>query len=262
MSDETIKFTAGAGIARITLNRPERLNSFNQAMHDQLRRALGAVRDDRSLRCLVLSGAGKAFCAGQDLNDRKFDPDQPPDLGDSLTRNYNPLIQAITALEIPVVCAVNGVAAGAGVGLALACDIVLAARSSEFVFSFSRVGLGLDSALSWHLPRLVGLARARALALLGERLPAERAAQWGLIWRCVDDDALAAEAGAMAYEFAARPTRGLAAIKRALLEAAGNNLEQQLELEAALQREAGRTRDYREGVLAFLEKRKPDFRGE
>ena len=261
MSYETIEFSTAGGVAWLTLNRPDRLNSFNEAMHGEVRHALAAARRDRALRCLVVTGRGKAFCAGQDLNDRKFDPDAPPDLGDSLTRNYNPLVLAIAGLELPVLCAVNGVAAGAGVGLALACDVVIAARSAEFVFSFARVGLGLDTGLSWHLPRLAGLSRARALAMTGERLDAERAERWGRVWKCVDDERLVEDTRDMAAGFAAAPTRGLAAIKRALHAAADNSLEEQLSLEADLQRSAGLTADYREGVLAFLEKRKPDFRG-
>lgn len=261
MGYKTIEVSSGGGVAWLTLNRPERLNSFNGEMHEELREALDIIQADESLRCLVLTGKGGAFCAGQDLNDRRFDPDNPPDLGDSLTHNYNPLIRAITTLEMPVICAMNGVAAGAGVGLVLACDIVLAARSAHFVFSFARVGLGLDSALSWHLPRLAGISRARALALLGEKLAAEKAEQWGLVWRCVEDTRLVEEARTMAEAFATRPTRGLAIIKKELLAAAGNSLEEQLALEAELQRAAGRTEDYREGVLAFLEKRKPSFKG-
>lgn len=250
-----------SGIAVITLNRPDKLNSFNEEMHEEIRDAFAAVRKNDSIRCLVIAGKGKGFCAGQDLNDRKFDPALPPDLGVSLLENYNPLISNITTLELPVICAVNGVAAGAGVGIALACDIVIAARSASFVFSFAKVGLGMDSASSWSLPRLIGLPRARALAMLGERLSAETAEEWGLIWKCVDDEQLMEEAMSMAKHFATQPTKGLAIIKKELLASTANSIGKQLEMEAELQRIAGRTEDYREGVLSFLEKRKPVFKG-
>jgi 2-(1,2-epoxy-1,2-dihydrophenyl)acetyl-CoA isomerase len=230
-------------------------------MHAEVREVLTKQLDPAKQRCLLLAGNGRAFCAGQDLNERKFEPDNPPDLGASLSENYNPLISILTSLEIPVVCAVNGIAAGAGVGIALACDIVLAGRSAEFIFSFSRVGLGMDSASSWSLPRLIGLPRARAVAMLGEKVTAEQAEEWGMIWKCYDDDRLREEAIQMAGYLANQPTRSLAIIKRELRESTANSLEQQLALEAELQQVAGRTEDYREGVKAFFEKRKPQFKG-
>lgn len=261
MAFNTIEYKVDSGVAVVVLNRPERMNSFNTEMHSELRQALDQVSSNSAIRCLLLTANGKGFCAGQDLNDRKFDPDTSPDLGLSLIENYNPLIRTITNLQIPVICAMNGVAAGAGVGISLACDIVIAARSASFVLSFCKVGLGMDSASSWSLPRLIGLPRAKGLALLGEKLAAEKAEQWGLIWKCVDDDQLMQEAMEMAQHFATQPTRGLGIIKQELLESTANSLEQQLDMEAELQTIAGRTEDYREGVLSFLEKRKPEFKG-
>jgi len=211
---------------------------------------------------VLLTGAGRGFCAGQDLGDRVLgEGDTPPDLGATLERWYNPLVRRIRRLDRPVVCAVNGVAAGAGANIALACDIVLAARSASFIQAFARIGLVPDSGGTWLLPRLVGEARARALALLGEKVDAETAAAWGMIWRVVDDERLLEEARALADRLAAGPTRGFALIKRALLESWTNDLDAQLDLERDLQREAGRTEDYREGVRAFVEKRPPRFRG-
>jgi len=257
----TIEYSVADEVALLVLNRPDSLNSFNREMHAEVRDVLDKIKQSGSVRCLVLTGKGRAFCAGQDLNDRKYDPAAPPDLGESLLQNYNPLVQTITSLEIPVICAVNGVAAGAGVGIALACDIVLAARSSSFILSFARVGLGMDSACSWSLPRLIGLARARALALLGEKLSAQTAEDWGLIWKCFNDDELMDETMAIARNFTNQPTKGLAIIKKELLESTGNSITEQLLLEAELQRIAGQTEDYREGVLSFLERRTPKFKG-
>jgi len=263
MSYETIQFSIEDGIATLVLNRPERLNSFNVAMHEEVRAALAQVRPDAGARVLLLTGAGRAFCAGQDLNDRAVDPDAPGvDLGESVERYYAPLVMALRALPLPVVCAVNGVAAGAGANLALACDIVLAAQSASFVQAFCRLGLIPDTGGTWILPRLLGPARALGLALLGEKLPAAQAAEWGLIWRCVADDALMSEAQALARHFASAPTRGLAATKRALQASWGNTLEAQLALEAELMRELGYSHDYREGVAAFIGKRPPVFTGE
>ena len=248
-------------VATITLNRPDRLNAFNEAMHAQLAQALDRIELDRAIRAVLLTGAGRAFCAGQDLAERQMGGDTAVDLGATLDRLYNPLIRRIARLERPVLCAVNGVAAGAGANLALACDIVLAARSATFIQAFCKLGLVPDSGGTFVLPRLVGPARAMGLAMLGEPLPAEQAEAWGLIWRCVDDDALIAEASALATHLATQPTRGLGLIKRAFLASADNSLGEQLDLERDLQREAGRTEDYREGVLAFLEKRRPTFKG-
>ena len=261
MDYESIEFSYTDGVAIIRLNRPERLNSFTQSMHLELRDVFETLRANKEVRCLLITGNGKGFCAGQDLNDRKFDPGTPPELGISCTENYNPLIDNITSLEIPVLCAVNGVAAGAGVGIALACDIVLAAKSAKFVLSFSKVGLGMDSGSSWSLPRLIGLPRARAAALLGETITAQVAEDWGMIWKCVEDDDLKDEALKLANHFSNQPTKGLAIIKKELLASTANSLQKQLSMEAEMQDIAGRTEDYREGVLSFLEKRKPEFKG-
>ena len=250
------------GVLRLTLNRPDRLNALNEDMHLALRAGLERAHADDGVRAVLLTGAGRGFCAGQDLGSR--DPrtwTEPPDLGQSLEHFYNPTIRLIRSLEKPIVCAVNGVAAGAGANLALACDIVLAARSARFVEAFARIGLVPDAGGSWLLPRLIGEARAKALALTAEPLPAEKAEQWGLIWKSVDDTALMDEALALAESLAAGPTRGLGLTKRAIQAAAANELDAQLDLERDLQREAGRTTDYAEGVLAFLEKRKPRFEG-
>jgi 2-(1,2-epoxy-1,2-dihydrophenyl)acetyl-CoA isomerase len=257
-----ILFTLDAGIARLTLNRPDRLNSFNDAMHAEVRDALDRVRAAAAPRVLLLTGAGRGFCAGQDLGDRAVAPGgDPVDLGASIERNYKPLVLALRALPVPVVCAVNGVAAGAGANLALACDLVVAAKSASFVQAFCRIGLVPDSGGTWVLPRLVGPARALGLALLGDKLPAEQAAAWGLIWKCVDDAEFPAAVEALLAQLAQAPTRGLAAIKHALNAAAGNGLAAQLDLERDLQRELGYSDDYREGVAAFVEKRAPRFTG-
>ena len=262
MSSPTILFEANAGVARITLNRPDRLNSFTEAMHEELRAALDAVRSDASVRVLLLTGAGRGFCAGQDLSDRVMVPGaEPVDLGATLERNYIPLVLGLRALPIPVVCAVNGVAAGAGANIALACDIVIAARSASFIQAFCKIGLVQDAGGSFFLPRLVGAARARGLALLGDKLPAEQAAAWGLIWQCVDDAELVPTVDALLERLAAAPTRGLAAIKQALQASDRNDLQAQLSLERDLQRVLGRSDDYREGVAAFMEKRPARFTG-
>jgi len=260
MTYEQIVQSSADGVARITLNRPDRLNSFTRQMHAEVREALAAVAADTTARVLVLTGAGRGFCAGQDLSDRAVSPgDAPVDLGESIERDYLPLVQGLRALPMPVVCAVNGVAAGAGANIALACDIVVAARSASFIQAFCRIGLVPDSGGTWFLPRLVGTARAAGLALLGDKLPAEQAASWGLIWQCVDDAELAPAVERIAAQLAQASPRGLAAIKRALQAGAGNTLDAQLALERDLQRELGFGTDYREGVAAFLEKRAPRF---
>lgn len=262
MTDSPIQHEIADGVARITLNRPERLNAFTPEMHAALRAALDGIEARDDVRCLVLTGAGRGFCTGQDLALRRVEPDAPPpDLGPSLDTDYNPLIRRLRAAPFPVVCAVNGVAAGAGANLALAADIVLAARSARFVQSFARVGLIPDAGGSFWLPRLVGPARALALAMLSEPLDAETAAAWGLIWRCVDDGELAAETDSLAARLAAAPTRGLVLTRHAMDAGMGNDLDAQLDLERDLQRQAGATGDYREGVRAFMDKREPRFRG-
>jgi len=251
-----------AGVARITLNRPDRLNSFTTAMHTALREALERVRGDATVRVVLLTGAGRGFCAGQDLADRAVAPGGAPvDLGESIERNYRPLILALRALPLPVVCAVNGVAAGAGANIALACDVVVATQSASFIQAFCKIGLIPDSGGTYFLPRLAGTARAMGLALLGDRLSAADAAQWGLIWRCVEDAEFGATVEALVAQLAQAPTRGLGAIKRALHAAEGNSLAAQLDVERDLQRELGYSDDYREGVAAFLAKRPPRFTG-
>jgi 2-(1,2-epoxy-1,2-dihydrophenyl)acetyl-CoA isomerase len=262
MGYSTILFAEDGAVATITLNRPDKLNSFTAQMHRELRDAIGRVRDGGKVRCLLLTGAGRGFCAGQDLSDRVMGESQaPPDLGHTLATLYNPLVMSLRALEMPVVCAVNGVAAGAGANLALGCDIVLAARSADFIEAFCRLGLVPDAGGTYLLPRLAGTARAMGLTMLGDRLSAEQAAQWGLIWKVVDDDKLMEEANALARHLATQPTKGLALIKRAIHASPANTLERQLALEAELQREAGRSADYREGVAAFMAKRPPKFSG-
>jgi len=262
MNYQHIIFSLESGIARLTLNRPDRLNSFNVDMHLELRDALQRTRDGGA-RVLLLTGAGRGFCAGQDLADRNVSAGaEPVDLGYTIETYYRPLILGLRALEMPIICAVNGVAAGAGASIALACDIVIAARSASFIQAFCKLGLVPDAGGTWALPRLVGTARAMGLAMLGDKLPAEQAADWGLIWKCVDDDQLMAEADRLAMHFSTAPTKGLARTKQALYASSGNNLEQQLELERASQQELGFGHDYREGVAAFMEKRSPLFTGE
>jgi 2-(1,2-epoxy-1,2-dihydrophenyl)acetyl-CoA isomerase len=261
MSYETILFTVDRGVARLTLNRPEKLNSFNTQMHEEVRHALENLNRSDA-RVLVLSGAGRGFCAGQDLGDRLVAPGaQGLDLGESIEKYYKPLVLALHRLPMPVVAAVNGVAAGAGANLALACDLVIAARSASFVQAFSKLGLVPDSGGTWTLPRLIGNARALGLTLLGQKLPAEQAAAWGMIWQCVDDAELSATVDALAQQLAIAPTRGLAATKAAIRGGWQRSLAEQLDIERDAQRELGRSTDYAEGVAAFTEKRAPLFKG-
>lgn len=262
MSNNTITLLIEDGVAILTLNRPDKLNSFNAEMHEEMRSALKEIKRNEQVRCLLLSGEGKGFCAGQDLNDRNVAPGaERPHLSKSLEQNYNPLIRTLTTLEMPVICAVNGVAAGAGANIAFACDIVLAAHSASFIQAFCKIGLIPDSGGTWQLVHLVGRARAMALAMLGEKVSAEEAEKLGLIWQCVDDDKLQDTALSLAKHLATQPTKGLAYIKRAINTAAANSLNNQLDLERDLQELAGLTDDYMEGVSAFMEKRPPKFTG-
>jgi len=255
---ETILFESAGPVARITLNRPDRLNSFTAQMHAELRDALGSLGD---ARVLVLTGAGRGFCAGQDLNDRAVAPGEAVDLGETVEQCWNPLIRTLTTLPQPVIARVNGVAAGAGANVALACDIVVAAKSAKFIQSFSAIGLIPDSGGTWTLPRLVGQARALGLALTGEPLPADKAEEWGMIWKAVDDASLDAEVDAIAAKLAALPPLGLAAIKEMIRSSWQYSLDEELERQAGAMRRLGFTDDYREGVAAFLEKRQPNFIG-
>ena len=244
-----------AGVQTITLNRPEKLNAFTPEMHKELRAALEQALDEREIRAVLLTGAGRGFCSGQDLSQRRVEPGAAPiDLSVSLGSYYNPLVRRMRELPKPIVCAVNGVAAGAGANIALACDIVVAARSASFVQSFSRLGLVPDSGGTYFLPRLAGTARAMGLALLAEPLSAEEAARWGLIWKVFDDEQLLPEAQALARKLAAGPTKGYGLVKRAIYASAHNSLDAQLDLERDLQREAGFSEDYRKGVAEFLKK--------
>ena len=262
MAYETILFEIANGAARLTLNRPDRLNSFTVQMHGEVADALTQVERDASVRALLITGAGRGFCAGQDLSDRAVAPGADGlDLGESLENRYNPLVRRLIALPKPVVCAVNGVAAGAGANIAFAADIVFAAKSAKFIQSFSNIGLVPDSGGTWILPRIAGQARALGLALTGEALSAEKAEQWGLIWRCVDDGALKEESEKVLERLANGPTRGFAAIKSAMRKGWLASLDEQLDVERDLQRELGRSADYKEGVAAFMEKRTPKFTG-
>jgi 2-(1,2-epoxy-1,2-dihydrophenyl)acetyl-CoA isomerase len=259
MDENSVLVDRRTGFRVITLNRPQRLNAFNDAMQQALTAAVADAERDESCRALLLTGAGRAFSSGQDLNERITPSGEVIVPGAALEQYYNPLVRKLRALPFPVVCAVNGAAAGASCNIALACDIVLAARSATFLQAFARLGLVPDAGGTWLLPRLVGQARARGLALLAEPLPAEKAEAWGLIWKAVDDAALMPEAERLCQHFATAPTFGLGLIKRALDASEANDLATQLALERELQRQAGSHPDYGEGVRAFLGKRKPSF---
>lgn len=259
---EHIEYTVARGVACLTLNRPDSLNSFTAAMHAEVADVLKAAAEDRAIRAVVITGAGRGFCAGQDLNDRNVAPGERVDLGESVDRFYNPLIRRITGMEKPVICAVNGVAAGAGANLALACDLVFAAESAKFVESFAMLGLIPDSGGSWHLPRMIGMARAKGMAMLMPKVTAQQAKEWGLIWEVVEDAKLMDTVMALAEHLATQPTRGFAYTKQAFSASMTNTLDEQLELEKTLMSTAGFTDDYAEGVKAFLEKRQPEYKGQ
>jgi len=264
MNFQTITFTVDAGIASLTLNRPDKLNSFTGEMHAELRTVLDSIQNDKSVRVLVLSGAGRAFCAGQDL----ADPDMQmidgkmPDIGNVVEKNYKQLVLRLQNLRVPTIAAVNGIAAGAGASVALACDLVIATKSASFLQAFSKIGLIPDTGGTWFLPQCVGMARAMGLALLAEKLPAEKAAEWGLIWECTEDADFAARIDALAKQLSIAPTKALVRTRQAMHAAPGHTLEQQLSFEGGFMRELGWSPDYAEGVAAFMEKRAPKFTGE
>ncbi len=262
MSYQTILYEIKDGAGRLTLNRPEKLNSFNEQMHEEVREVLSKIKTE-PVRALLITGAGRGFCAGQDLGDRRIAPGNSSiDLGATIEKYYAPLVRALRALPIPVVAGVNGVAAGAGSNLAFACDLVIAAKSASFIESFAKLGLVPDTGGTYFLPRLVGTARALGLAMLGDKVSAEQAAAWGLIWRSVEDADFPAAINQMMTQLALAPTKGLASTKQAIYASQTNSLDTQLDLERDLIRELGRSRDYQEGVAAFLEKRTPRFTGE
>ena len=259
MQFEHLQLQTDGPVARLTLHRPEKINAFNAGLHADLQSALQHLHSQPP-RVLIIAGSGKGFCAGQDLGEDALQANGDiPDLGESIERTYNPLLRALNRCEFPIIAQVHGVAAGAGCGLALACDLVYAARSAFFVQSFVRIGLAPDTGVSWQLPRRIGLARALGMALMAERISAQEAAEWGLIWRCVDDDALTATVNEAAAALATLPAHALAMTKRLIRAGGSLTLDQQLDLERDIQRELGRTGDFREGISAFLQKRPPRF---
>ena len=265
MDYRNILYTTEAGIARLTLSRPDKLNSFTGEMHAELRDALDRIQANRSVRVLVLSGAGRAFCAGQDLADPEMSAmadGRLADIGNVVENNYKPLILRLQNLRVPTIAAVNGIAAGAGASVALACDLVVATTSASFLQAFSKIGLIPDTGGTWFLPQRVGMARAMGLALLAEKLPAEKAAEWGLIWACIDDAEFAASVERIAGQLSTAPTKALVRTRQAMHAAPGHTLEQQLSFEGGMMRELGWSPDYAEGVKAFMEKRAPNFTGE
>lgn len=263
MNFETITFSVDAGIARLTLNRPDKLNSFTGEMHAELRVALDSIQNDTSVRVLVLTGAGRAFSAGQDLADPAMAAidGKMPDIGNVVEASYKPLILRLQNLRVPTIAAVNGIAAGAGASVALACDLVVAAKSASFLQAFSKIGLIPDTGGTWFLPQRVGMARAMGLALLADKLPAEKAADWGLIWQCVEDAEFAAAVDKLAQQLSTAPTKALVRTRQAMHAAPGHTLEQQLSMEGGFMRELGWSPDYAEGVAAFMDKRAPNFTG-
>ena len=263
MNFENITFTVDAGIARLTLSRPDKLNSFTGEMHAELRVALDSIQNDTSVRVLVLTGAGRAFSAGQDLADPAMAAvdGKMPDIGNVVEASYKPLILRLQNLRVPTIAAVNGIAAGAGASVALACDLVIATKSASFLQAFSKIGLIPDTGGTWFLPQRVGMARAMGLALLADKLPAEKAAAWGLIWECTEDADFSARIDALAQQLSTAPTKALVRTRQAMHAAPGHTLEQQLSMEGGFMRELGWSPDYAEGVAAFMAKRAPNFTG-
>ena len=265
MNYQLIQFDVREGVARLTLNRPDKMNSFNADMHAEIRHALDSIQTNLAVRVLVLTGAGRGFCAGQDLADAevRFTPGEtPPDLGDVVERHYKPLVMRLSQLRVPTIAAVNGIAAGAGASLALACDMVLATQSAAFVLPFANIGLIPDTGCSWHLPQRIGQARAMGLALTGKKLSAQQAAEWGMIWEAVEDAAFASTVDTLAAKLATMPTKALVRTRQAMQAAHSHTFESHLSFEGMLMRELGKSADYVEGVSAFLEKRAPKFTGE
>ncbi len=263
MAFENIRFEVDGGVARLTLHRPDKLNSFTGAMHGELRSAIDTVQSDPRIRVLVLTGSGRAFCAGQDLGDPEMAmTSKAPDIGNVVEKYYKPLILSLQNLRVPTIAAVNGIAAGAGASVALACDLVIAAKSASFLQAFSKIGLVPDTGGTWFLPQRVGMARAMGLAMLAEKLPAEKAEQWGLIWQAVEDAELSPTVQKLATQLASMPTKALVRTRQAMHAAPTHTLEQQLSMEGGFMRELGWSPDYAEGVAAFMEKRAPKFTGQ